>query len=560
MRAGTAVGSRHSGVVAQPAALMILCAVVWGLPAAAAGGQDVPREVTLSDAVRFAEARSERLAIARAGVARAEGEQKRAKSEYFPQVDLELRYVRTLESEFREIEGGGTETGTFETCPPYVPDPALPPEQRLDAVESALACISGENPFSAFSNLPFGRINSYGLDVGVSYTAYSGGRVQAQNRAAAASRRAAEIGVDSDRAQLTLEVAAAYWDALLADRLLQVAQATLTLAERTHAQMRLAFELGEEAEFEALRAQVTRDTQRPVVIQRSAERDAAYMRLKRLVGVPLDAPVALTTPLEGFAALAPAVLPTLEPVTAAAGDTTSATRAPVRQAMESVQIQEAQRDVARAQRLPSLSLFTAWGRVAYPASLAPSLGDFRGNWTVNALVSLPLFTGGRIGGEALIAQAGLDEARARLGLTRELAAVDSRQALDLLAAAEASLEASRGTVEQAERAYGIAEIRFVEGLATQLDVMDARIQLEQAGANRAFAARDVQVARLRVALLPLLPLALEQGQLAIQTTVTPVITGPAVPPRAPSATVSPTPMATPASGASSATGTRPGGD
>ena len=68
-------------------------------------------------------------------------------------------------------------------------------------------------------------------------------------------------------------------------------------------------------------------------------------------------------------------------------------------------------------------------------------------------------------------------------------------------------EASAGTVQQAQRAYEIAEIRYREGLSTQLELSDARLLLVQAQANRAQAGRDLQVARVHVALLPDLPLA-----------------------------------------------------
>jgi outer membrane protein TolC len=64
-----------------------------------------------------------------------------------------------------------------------------------------------------------------------------------------------------------------------------------------------------------------------------------------------------------------------------------------------------------------------------------------------------------------------------------------------------------GTVEQARRAYSIAEIRYREGISTQLEVADSRILLQQAEANRAQAARDLAVARVRLALLADLPFA-----------------------------------------------------
>jgi len=110
----------------------------------------------------------------------------------------------------------------------------------------------------------------------------------------------------------------------------------------------------------------------------------------------------------------------------------------------------------------------------------------------------------------MMARADLDEARFRLAQTRELAALDARSADASLAAARASWEASAGTVEQAQRAYSIAEIRYREGISTQTELSESRIQLEQALANRAQSARDLQVARVRVTLISDLPLSQAQ--------------------------------------------------
>jgi len=72
--------------------------------------------------------------------------------------------------------------------------------------------------------------------------------------------------------------------------------------------------------------------------------------------------------------------------------------------------------------------------------------------------------------------------------------------------ARAAWEATAGTITQAARAYEIAELRFREGISTQLELSDSRLALQSAQANRAQAARDLQLARVRVALLPDLPI------------------------------------------------------
>jgi outer membrane protein len=117
-----------------------------------------------------------------------------------------------------------------------------------------------------------------------------------------------------------------------------------------------------------------------------------------------------------------------------------------------------------------------------------------------------LFSGGRVTGQIEVAKANLDEARARLEQSRELAALDTRVALNQLQQAEASFTASRGTAAQARRAYSIDQIRFREGISTQTDLTQSRLLLEQAEANQAQSARDLAVARARVALIRDLPI------------------------------------------------------
>jgi outer membrane protein len=98
------------------------------------------------------------------------------------------------------------------------------------------------------------------------------------------------------------------------------------------------------------------------------------------------------------------------------------------------------------------------------------------------------------------------DAQARYDQLREFAALDSRVTINDLLQARAAWQASLGTAEQASRAYSIAEVRYREGISTQLELNDARILLEQAVANRALAARNLQVARVKLELLPDLPL------------------------------------------------------
>jgi outer membrane protein TolC len=132
-------------------------------------------------------------------------------------------------------------------------------------------------------------------------------------------------------------------------------------------------------------------------------------------------------------------------------------------------------------------------------------------------LQLPVFTGGRIRGAEVVARANVDEARLKMAQAGEVAALDARTTVASLREAEESWRASLGTVEQAQRAYEIAEVRFREGLSTQLELTESRVLLQTAQANRAVAARNLQVVRVRLSVLRDLPLAPNGSQQRLAT-------------------------------------------
>ncbi|MEX2271062.1 MAG: TolC family protein [Vicinamibacterales bacterium] len=463
--------------------------------------------LTLEEALRLAGATSENVAIAEAAVARATGDRLRARSLTRPQLAGSASYDRALASEF---------SGLFDSagppCPPLDIDATRPLADRVAEIERALDCGAvGGFSFGGDDEdggLPFGRKNTWRANLTFTQGLYSGGRVGAARALAHAAFTGADAGLTAAKAQLALDVTRAYYDAALADRLVTIAEASYTQANALFEQARTMFEAGSRPEFELLRAQVARDNQQPAVIRARSQRDIAYLRLKQLLDLPATATLRLEAGLSETALPPPApfhaaLVAAGDPALAAAAASDLA-RSAVRQAEASVAVSEASVALARAQKLPIISVVSNLGEVAYPGGLFPT--DWRTNWTVGAAMSVPILTGGRQRADDMVAQADLATARARLQQTRELTALDTETARQELIAADAAWTASAGTVTQARRAYEIAELRYREGISTQLELADARLALEAAEANRAQAARDVQVARARVALLPNLPL------------------------------------------------------
>jgi len=459
--------------------------------------------LSLSEALQLAESRSEAVAVARAGVTRATGQRFIARSQAMPQLSGTGGYTKTLKSQFEGLSGPAPDTtGPASLCTARIPAGATQ-AQRDAAIAQATTCKSGSG--FDLSGAGFGAKNQWSVGVNASYNVFSGGRIAGQTQAAAAQERSATIEVESQRAQVKLDMAQAYYDATLADKLVSIAEASLAQTEDVLTQTKLGREVGDISEFELLRAQVTRDNQRPALIQAKSNRDIAYLRLKQMLDVPLDDSLALSTTLDD-ATPAGAIDGAGTP--AAGGHPSVADRAPVRQLEQAVIAQEGLLKAARAERVPSFAIISGYQRLYFPNSFVPDFGKARQNWTVGVSTNFPLFTGGRIQGSTMVAQAGLDETRQRLRQTRDVAALDLRIAQSQLDQAQAAWMASAGTAEQARRALDIDQLRYKEGISTQTDLAQSRLLVEQAVVNRALAGRNLAVAKLRIQLLNDLPLQL----------------------------------------------------
>lgn len=431
--------------------------------------------LSLEDALSLAMGESETIWVAEAGVTRSMGVTRVARSGFFPQITGDATYTRTLASQFEEIDFGGAGGGEA-------------PEEGGD-----------------LGDLPFGQVNQYTLGLSLNQVVFNAGQTAARHRAAQARQRLAEIDVTSARAQTLLDVTQRYFDAQLTDRLVEIAQSSLAQTEEVLRQTEVARRVGAQSEFELLRARVARDNQVPVLLRRRIERLGAYLRLKQLLNVPLNDELQLTTEVED-----------LPSRFAARSDLSADQRAPVRQAVENVNATREQLVETRGQRWPAVSLSSRYAPVAFPANGFPEPGDFRNDWTVSLNLSIPILTWGRLRGNEMVAEGNLSEAQAVLQQTREAAELDAALAQTNLANAEAALQANVSTVQEATRAYEIAQLRYREGISSQIELTDARLLSEQAEVNRAQALRDVQVARARLSLLVDLPLIGNTAATALQ--------------------------------------------
>lgn len=138
-------------------------------------------------------------------------------------------------------------------------------------------------------------------------------------------------------------------------------------------------------------------------------------------------------------------------------------------AVEAAQLRLGQ---ARDDWLPGLTLSASAGSAS--PSLVNLLQESTRTWGVAALLALPLFDGGRRAAGIQIAQAELDAAR---GSYREQLLVAWREVEDQLATLRLLSEQVRAqatALDLGRRVALLADSRYASGLASQLDVLDAR--------------------------------------------------------------------------------------
>jgi outer membrane protein TolC len=138
--------------------------------------------------------------------------------------------------------------------------------------------------------------------------------------------------------------------------------------------------------------------------------------------------------------------------------------------------------VARSGYLPEVNLIAGYEGVKSRSSNAFS--DSPDGWTAGVSASWAIFDGARTRGKVTQARAQLNQARLSVSEQTLSIEVEVRRALSSLQEAAELADAAGKVVEQATEALRLADVRYRNGAATQLDVLQARQALTEASLNR----------------------------------------------------------------------------
>lgn len=432
-------------VLARPARGAALAAA----PAAADG--DTLR-LSLDEALDWAIRHGPEVRIADLAVRAANGRVQEAMAPAFPQVNGTLTYGRKFDSIFRSAEADTGFAGMLSDL---------------------------------FANTPFASVHSWTAEITASQLLWSGGRVGAGLAAARAYRKSMRADHAETVSQVTVDVKRAYLEAVYASHVLAIAESSLAQARAQLRQVELYQREGTRAEYDLLRARVDAANQEPPVVAARNAVVLAQLELKRQLHLPLGRPLALVTPLE----FPEEGVPVPDEATLDA-----AGRAALARADAEVEGRRQLLRIERAARWPQLSVSGTLSQQAFPANGRPRLDDFGRNVDASVKLDFPIFLGTRTFGAVTRATAELRQAEIQRERTRDAVAVDLERSRQEVRRALSVLVARRGTAQLAERTYRLARVRYTNGLSTQLEVTDARLQLQTAQVNEVAAVKDYRIA------------------------------------------------------------------
>lgn len=329
---------------------------------------------------------------------------------------------------------------------------------------------------------------SYGANITASWDPDIFGRLKAQERAALARIDAASAQAQGIRLALLAEIAASITDWRVLDARAAAISADAAAATQLAGLAKVREDAGIAPGFDRVRAEATASSSAVRLAALESERARLIGRLVTLTGQ--DG----ATVRAALASAAPALAPAAAP--AGLPSDLLANRPDVAAAAANLAASDAELAAAARARFPRITLSGVLGLLAF------NPGDFLDTdslvGSLTAGIAGPLLDFGRVGAGIDAAAADKRAAFAAYRGTVFQALGDAEAAYGVVAAADAEAKLSVTERDQLARAAGLAETRYRAGLASFLEVLEARRAADASG-ERAAAALG-RAARARIVL------------------------------------------------------------
>lgn len=334
--------------------------------------------------------------------------------------------------------------------------------------------------------------SAWQINLTASQVLYSAGGVRSAVNSSKLARDAAVLDLQAVINDALLQVRIAFYNVLLAREKIKVQESNVELLQSQLKTTTDRFDAGTVSSFEKLRAEVAvANAKAPLITARNDYR-LAIETLRQSLGFTTNKPDSLRK--------IPDFLGTLDftPVNfdlQAAFEAAHANRPDLERLTKLMDARTESVATVRANSYPSLSAF---GGLTHRTDFS---GDPVNGWLVGVQSQWNIFDGRATAGRVVQARSLLEQTRLTLTEARLAVEVEVRRAFSQWQQASELAEASQKVVEQASEAVRLANARYGAGTSTQLDVLQAQVDLTTARTNQiqAYHGYNVAVAALRKA-------------------------------------------------------------
>jgi TolC family type I secretion outer membrane protein len=323
--------------------------------------------------------------------------------------------------------------------------------------------------------------NSWGISLQARQVLYAGGGVTASVKSAQLAREAAMFELEGIINQQLLEVRTQFYTVLLAREKIKVQEENVTLLEQQLKDARSRFDAGTTSNFEVLRAEVALANGQPPLIQARNDYRIAIEQLRQVLGFITNYGPNATKVPEFVGALEVG-----QPASYQLTDALAAAQANRPELQRLARLENAGEQTVKANRagyLPEIDLVGSYNWVRSPY-LSAAWNDRREGWIAGFQAQWNIFDGRATAGRVIQARSQLAQAKLTLAEATLSIEVQVRQAYSSLIEAWELVQASVKTVEQAQEALRLANVRYGAGTATQLDVLTSQVALTEARLNQ----------------------------------------------------------------------------
>lgn len=372
-------------------------------------------------------------------------------------------------------------------------------EVRARAIPNVSASGSAQVNDAAISQVnPGSHHQAWSLGITASQVLYAGGSVRSAIRSSQLAREAATLDLKDTINNALFQVRTDYYQVLLARERITVQEENLRLLQEQLKTTTDRFEAGTVSGFEKLRAEVAvANAKTPLITARNDYR-LAIEALRQSLGLSARRPDSLEK--------APEVVGKLDytPTSfelSAAFESARANRPDVLRVAKLVATNEEGVTIASSGYKPTVSVFGGWelrgGYVGHS-----SLSDSPNGFLAGVQSDWAIFDGLATRGRVIQAKSAVEQSRLTLSQTELAAEIDVRRTFSSWQEASDLVDASKKVVEQAQEAVRLANARYSAGTGTQLDVLQAQVDLTTARTNQvqAYYTYNVAVADLRRAM------------------------------------------------------------